>query len=599
VKVQLKFDQKQMKEFFLENVEKIVFGIMVLCFLVFAYQSVMLKGYGQRPDNLQTAVRAANGIIDRDGQTPPTYDDFATIVQRSRDYIDDQRYATVWPWYRLPSPPNQPRPMPDVLAVRDLHGAAGRGGIITSEEGAEGRRWIVVVGAVPLEKQTAEFKRCFQDATHRDAQSDVPHYAGFIIQRAEIDPLAPNKPPEWTKTFTQKTMLAAAKTWGQSVAEDVVDPKYCLRSLCSPLPSLAEQTWGREAACSPEIPSLLGDDEEAATNKDDEAAPKSKDEADADTDEVDKPAPVARQPRQTPRRGGGFNALAALHGRTSPTGKGASPQNWNQPDGANDAEPTSEWLLFRFLDFDVEPGKQYRYRVFPLLKNPNRGVLARHLVKPDDAKLAYIGQVAPPKATDKNTELTIDEASAKWSKPTDAITVPEDIDILAASVTTPRAGAEPTGKIQIKQWMPASGSSASNEFTVVRGKVLDFEGLPGEDTGSSDEPSTLDYKTGEIVLDITGGDKLGTRDRNLFRLGQFLTMDKTGKITIRDELGSHALTQEGDTSDKDSTEADEDAAPARTPRRTRNSNVNEEFEKMAPGGIPIPANRIPGRVRKK
>jgi hypothetical protein len=49
---------------------------------------------------------------------------------------------------------------------------------------------------------------------------------------------------------------------------------------------------------------------------------------------------------------------------------------------AADEAPPVPYKLFRFTDFDVQPGHSYRYRVQLVLKNPNYGISADALATP-------------------------------------------------------------------------------------------------------------------------------------------------------------------------------------------------------------------------
>lgn len=50
----------------------------------------------------------------------------------------------------------------------------------------------------------------------------------------------------------------------------------------------------------------------------------------------------------------------------------------------------AEYRLFRFVDTDVEPGEQYRYRVKFALRNPNAGLAARYLENPADTREEFL-----------------------------------------------------------------------------------------------------------------------------------------------------------------------------------------------------------------
>ncbi len=52
MKVKVKFDGKVIQQFFLDHVEKMVIGGVILFFLVSAYQSFSRKGYEQKPMRL-------------------------------------------------------------------------------------------------------------------------------------------------------------------------------------------------------------------------------------------------------------------------------------------------------------------------------------------------------------------------------------------------------------------------------------------------------------------------------------------------------------------------------------------------------------------
>src|SRR5690606_34654761 len=68
-----------------------------------------------------------------------------------------------------------------------------------------------------------------------------------------------------------------------------------------------------------------------------------------------------------------------------------------------------ELLLFRYFDFDVEPGATYKYRARLVVRNPNYGLPVAQV-----AGLAHIveGQT-------RNSD---------WSNETDPVMVPHDVD---------------------------------------------------------------------------------------------------------------------------------------------------------------------------
>ncbi len=84
--------------------------------------------------------------------------------------------------------------------------------------------------------------------------------------------------------------------------------------------------------------------------------------------------------------------------------------------------------MFRFIDLKVEPGHSYQYRVQMLLRNPNFGLEAKVLMKPDTASVAY-----------KETP---------WSEKSSAVQIPADTRLLAGPIDRPKRQ-EPKAQVSI------------------------------------------------------------------------------------------------------------------------------------------------------
>jgi len=201
----------------------------------------------------------------------------------------------------------------------------------------------------------------------------------------------------------------------------------------------------------------------------------------------------------------------------------------------------SPYYLFRFFDFNVEPGTYYRYRVRLLLANPNKD-LPRRFVK-------------PPELVEKRWVET------DWSEPTNPIFVPRDDRVLAVSVKPPRRPwDEPSGKILAVHWDMDLGLEVSEEFDVQRGLLANFpdrdasflqnrrpisigglEGGPGiggmlGGTEDPEEQPKVDYRTEALVLDMAGGERLSRRDRDQTSPGKILLLAANGNLVVHDEL---------------------------------------------------------------
>jgi hypothetical protein len=181
---------------------------------------------------------------------------------------------------------------------------------------------------------------------------------------------------------------------------------------------------------------------------------------------------------------------------------------------AGGPEPTDEpeHLLLRYFDYDVEPGKQYRYRIRLLLANPNYGVPS-HCLDDEGAASVRILQTA-------------------WSQPTAVVQVPRDTEVLAGAART--WGEQVT--VMMTRFLISTGESAFEEFQVRRGPLLDLRQAA---TAPSRRPPAaarnIDFSSGMLLLDMRGGKRMSGRSR-LTEPTSVLLMDSLGNLVVRNEL---------------------------------------------------------------
>ena len=101
-------------------------------------------------------------------------------------------------------------------------------------------------------------------------------------------------------------------------------------------------------------------------------------------------------------------------------------------------------VLFRYIDFDIEPGKAYRYRVRLVLRNPNFGV--------------PVDQVNTPSVVEGQIRETPE------SEPSNVATVSEDYAYFLTSVRPPRGTASKIAEMLVYEWFDESG-------TLIKGKL--------------------------------------------------------------------------------------------------------------------------------
>ena len=105
----------------------------------------------------------------------------------------------------------------------------------------------------------------------------------------------------------------------------------------------------------------------------------------------------------------------------------------------NSITASGHLLLFRYFDFDVEPGKAYRYRVRVILKNP------AYDFPPEMAIL--------PQVVQGETRAT------EWSEPTSPVIVQDDSAYFLARADS-RRGGPPAAQMEVFQWLPDVGTIA-------------------------------------------------------------------------------------------------------------------------------------------
>lgn len=563
MKLKMNLDKRTFQEFFLHHTEKLVFAGFAVCFVALVYGAWGWQGFGKTPDQLAQAAQRAEQHIE---QTEPSETaleldapDYTQIVAVSRTPLKVEPYSHDKPW----DPPlwqqRRPRGEPPLFAVQELRGKAGVGPFeVKQEAGADvqptaaarrapagqggvlGQRWAVVTGLVPVKRQTAAFDEYFKEAQQPNPETDVPEYYWYRIERAEATASGSGAPPQWEPIHAGQRYRDAAALWSRTVA-DVVDARYLHQRLVFPLgpridPGSSggprgtysrmgqnESPWGEEVAHPPEIPLRTDELEQPPDETPDPVEP--------DTDTPVGDLPFGQFGRAGERRGGGADARRPVGRRVG------------QMPGSEDEEP--EFLLFRFFDFDVEPGKSYRYRVRLMLENPNFGVDARFLETEELGKIKWI--------------------ETGWSAPTEVISIPRDTRMLAVDVSpSRRPGDDPSATLLMVQWMKDNGREAQEEFDGIgRGQVLNFPGRPfppdekeGRPRGRDQEDDEadmlgrrilppdrtdssasflVDYLSDAMVLDLRGGQGLPGRDR-LESPGEILLLDADGSLVVRNEV---------------------------------------------------------------
>jgi hypothetical protein len=597
MKLKVSLDPNALKQFFVDHVEKIAFGVVVVGFLFLVYQAIARDSLKWGPEELIQDAENAKKNVAATKPNPPKYASYLDISKEFRKPISANGYALETYWEPPKFAENLPRGVPKLYPITDLRCGAGNGAFAMAAPEQEqeasssftpsrGQRWAVITGLIQHRKQKDAYDATFVEATQWDPKRDYPDYVFYRVERAEVDPRAETAEPKWT-TIRVRDMLALQDLWSRPGTEAVdaayVPPPRGSVAIAFPLGPLMDRDWGPEVAHPPQIPLLeafasgqrgawggfaMGG--ASAATREPGAAKQGEPEAGEEPGKAgdaakkaaaEKPKTVRKRSADEPdepdafmpaaggaptggaraaRTGGMLAAGGAMPGMMAGAVPGAMPGMMAGGSGpmasrgraapragtaaegevAKVEEREPEYLLFRFFDFTVEPGKHYRYRVKLVLSNPNYGMAPHYLEKDGMEKPQFL--------------------ETEWSEPSPTVAVPLDSQALTVA-------AKPDGSasMMLVRFNMEDGVATSEKFDVSRGQLLDFRNrtgiaVPTRGTGmggdSDAREKKVDYLTNSLLLDVAGGGRLPGRDRNLLEPASVLLLDPEGALVVRNEI---------------------------------------------------------------
>jgi hypothetical protein len=148
------------------------------------------------------------------------------------------------------------------------------------------------------------------------------------------------------------------------------------------------------------------------------------------------------------------------------------------------AAPEGDLLLFRYFDFDVEPGETYRYRVQLVLQNPNFG-----------QPLAATGGVA--------SVVLGEDRTTPWSEPTSPVTVDDTVKYFLTSVEPPKSLAYPDVRMNMFQYDQDVGTVVQQELNVSFGQNIGGKAKTEQADPAKGTIEEVDYafKSEDILID--------------------------------------------------------------------------------------------------
>ncbi len=562
--------------------------------------------------------------------------DYRDWVEKNDDPIRVEPYALKMPWDTPIFRQRSKRTEPKLFTVRELRGTASVGAVAMADESqttggtgagaamggmpgemggamggmgfggqqTKGQRWIVITGLVPISEQEKAYDETFRDSLYYNEQVDYPDYRYYVVERARVDPNNPGAELRWQALDLRKA-LEIQRYW-MGASQPQIRPAYLHDRLTFRLPPLVGREWDESIAHAPDIPLAIHEEFDPAGMQRLPGGQRPEEETED--------GPDTRDPFGTPtvRRARGMGGAPGMgmegmpmgmpgaggSRRRGSTGMGMEGMPMGMPGmgmgmegmpmgmpgmgmgmeggmaGMGMFQQDPSYYLFRFFDFNVEPGAHYRYRVRLALYNPNFSLEDRYLQSPELSEKSHI--------------------FSDWSEPTEIISVPRDDRLLLASVSaTRRPSDEPDAVLFAVHWDKETGQEIFNEFPVALGQWTVFEmernlydprnpqlgglgGAPGMGMGMEGEgpgmmmpgmeggpmmgaggrgarqrpprrPQNLSEKVqceaDELVLDIDGGEKLPGRS-GLTAPGEVLLMTADGVLKVRNDLDDKAAIRE-------------------------------------------------------
>ncbi len=197
----------------------------------------------------------------------------------------------------------------------------------------------------------------------------------------------------------------------------------------------------------------------------------------------------------------------------------------------SDTGAGGEMLLFRYLDFDVEPGAAYKYRVRLEVTNPNYGRRSS-----EAAGLAHV--------VEGQTRKT------EWSNMTEPVRVPDDVDYFVDEIQT-RGSDRLYASWELFEWDPEFGTTVANrDLEVELGEEIGGESKPYvlDPAKPRFEPQDYEFQSGDIFIDAMHVDSINLKDhpdlalargarRNDLRISnQALVVRSNGNLKLIDQF---------------------------------------------------------------
>ncbi|TWT96062.1 hypothetical protein Pla108_31440 [Botrimarina colliarenosi] len=413
-----------------------------------------------------------------------------------------------------------------------------------------------VLAKAPILDQAKIFEDALRDARGYNPSSDIPYYIGLFAERAEVTgeegelkwetvkfgDLSGKKP---RPALSERFLLETIADW-IPYPDALVDARYEHPILTMPLAPLVQQNWG---------PDVVHNDAPLQTETDAIEAAKARDGDEADLPVEPEDGNVFGRVGDRAERGGGeYGGRGAVSrrgggefggeygggggrggyggGEYGGGGRGGSARGAT---GEFTINPDVPFAMVRFWDFEVQPGRQYRYRVKLVLEDVNNFVTNRSLDR------SWLSPEVLARLEKNNARPT-----TEWSEPSSIISVPMAGDAFIAGAKLPSgrsAYAEGSVDLLVQSYSideDRRAIKAGIEDSFPIGAVLNL--VEDAEVISPDgrylvEMDSFKFRTGLTLCDFSGGEELPGKMK---APAKALFMDASGRLLVHDELDDRA-----------------------------------------------------------
>ena len=414
-----------------------------------------------------------------------------------------------------------------------------QGASLNGDELIEIRSCAVVLAKVPVMDQLKVYRDTFENALGYQPAKDIPDYLGFFVERAEVrsdgelkwEParLRNGQGGKSLRAVTEDTIVASVADWVEE-AEPLLDDRYFHPVLTFPLPGLVDRNWGPEVVHSG-LP-LASDSD---SSEDDAEDPDALSPLDDEEDDLFGGANSGRTSERASRRQPGRRLGSRGNSEQGERSHGPAKRGIRGPRGSRGGRQTedfaADFMMARYLDFDVRPGRRYKYRFRLILLDANGKGQTRGVYLEKDVK----------KRVDATKRTRLPFVMTEWSEPSRAISIP-----LAGSVLVAEAQQSVTSGTTVNLVVQSFGRG--DDGRAMQGAIEKEKIRPGSVMNMRErDVEILDkgywtkmdftFRTGVTLLDVEGGRKLS---KKITAPASVLLMDATGRLRVRDQVSDQS-----------------------------------------------------------